>query len=141
MEIGKKIRKVRELRDLTQAYMAAQLGLCPTAYANIEIEKSDPKWSRFCCIAELLNVTPIQLIAFDPERPFASLKETKDSLMTVITGEATSVADKERELYEDQIKILKQQLEFLRDMHRQTGQVELTPFPEKITIVLNTIEN
>lgn len=121
MKIGKKIRKIRELRDFTQNYMAMQLNICPSAYANIESDKTDPPWSRVCRIAELLNVTPAKLIAFDSDNPFSSQQEQADVLAVGTAEGAAILYDKERELYEVQINLLKEQVAFLRSLHHQAG--------------------
>lgn len=62
MKIGKKIRKIRELRDLTQEYLAGQLGICVSAYRKIESDETDAKWSRIVRIADLLNVCRIDCV-------------------------------------------------------------------------------
>lgn len=79
MKIGKKIRKIRELRDLTQEYMANQLEISPSAYRKVEHDECDVKWSRICHIAQLLNITPNTLVAFDCANPFVSLNEPTTS--------------------------------------------------------------
>ncbi len=117
MKIGKKIRKVRELRDYTQKYMGVQLSICTTAYANIEGDSTDLRWSRICHIAELLSLTPAQLISFDCDKPFASVQELTDSLRTEMADGGVN-ASRERKLYEAQIELLKGQVEFLRSLHR-----------------------
>lgn len=119
MEIGKKIRKIRELRDLTQEYLAGQLGICVSAYRKIESDETDAKWSRIVRIADLLNVTPVELIAFDSDNPFSSTQEQIDGLLVETVVEAIGVSNKERELYEGQIELLKVQVEFLHGLHRQ----------------------
>lgn len=106
MMIGKKIRKIRELNDFTQEYMGIQLDIGTTAYANIESDKSDPKWSRICHITELLNVSPHQLIIFDPEKLFVSIQELTDSVKTESSGGDADSFDRERNLYEGQIELL-----------------------------------
>jgi len=80
VKIGNKIRKIRELRDLTQEYMANQLEISASAYQKIEHDECDAKWSRVCRIAQLLSVTPSRLIAFDCKNPFVSLDELLTSL-------------------------------------------------------------
>lgn len=36
LQVGQKIKKIRELRNYTQEYMAEQLGMSQTGYGNIE---------------------------------------------------------------------------------------------------------
>ncbi|HUC81763.1 MAG TPA: helix-turn-helix transcriptional regulator [Flavisolibacter sp.] len=67
MNIGDKIRKVRELKGLKQEYVAGQLGLSVTAYGNIERNDSSLTFERLEQIAAVLEVT-VQDILNIPEQ-------------------------------------------------------------------------
>ncbi len=67
MDIGDKIRKVRELKGLKQEYVAGQLGLSVTAYGNIERNDSSLTFDRLEQIAAVLEVT-VQDILNIPEQ-------------------------------------------------------------------------
>lgn len=75
MNVGSTIRKLREARNVTQEYMAAQLNIGVTAYGNIE--RSDVKRltvARVVEIASILNVHYSEIFGFrekhlpDPRR-------------------------------------------------------------------------
>jgi transcriptional regulator with XRE-family HTH domain len=66
MDIGDKIRKVRELKGYKQEYVAEKVGLSVTAYGNIERNDSSLTFERLEQIAEVLEVT-IQDILNIPE--------------------------------------------------------------------------
>jgi transcriptional regulator with XRE-family HTH domain len=67
MNIGDKIRKVRELKGFKQEYVAGKLGLSVTAYGNIERNESNLTFERLEEIAEVLEVT-VQDILNIPEQ-------------------------------------------------------------------------
>jgi transcriptional regulator with XRE-family HTH domain len=67
--IGQKIRKLRELRNYTQEYMAMNLNITQTAYCKIEKEESRLTLDRLKAISTVLDVEPLQLLTFD-ERLF-----------------------------------------------------------------------
>ncbi len=54
--VGTKIRKLRELQDLTQESVAAQLGMSQTNYGKIERGETDITYSNLKKIAECLNL-------------------------------------------------------------------------------------
>lgn len=63
--VGTKIRKLRELQDLTQGSMATHLGMSQTNYGKIERGETDITYSVLKKIAELLSVDVPSLLAFD----------------------------------------------------------------------------
>jgi transcriptional regulator with XRE-family HTH domain len=67
MDIGDKIRKVRELKGLKQEYVANQLGMSVTAYENIESDDSSLTFDRLEQIAAVLEV-PVPDILNIPEQ-------------------------------------------------------------------------
>lgn len=50
--IGYKIRKLREIRNYTQEYMADSLNISQNAYSRIEREETEPPLSRIEAIAK-----------------------------------------------------------------------------------------
>ncbi|KAF5062790.1 helix-turn-helix protein [anaerobic digester metagenome] len=70
MEIEKKIRKVRELRNFSQEYMAIQLGISQVAYSKIETGLTRLDLKRLEKIAETLDIDPFTLMSFDDKYIF-----------------------------------------------------------------------
>lgn len=68
--IGQKIKKVRELRNYTQEYMAEKLGLSQNGYGKMEREDSDISVTRLTQIAEILEVNLLDLLTFDENKLF-----------------------------------------------------------------------
>lgn len=66
-----KIKKIREFRAYTQAYMAANLDLSQGAYSNIENGRTDISINRLKAIAELLDVDYMALLEIDYQEIFS----------------------------------------------------------------------
>ncbi len=54
--IGYKIRKLREIRNYTQEYMAEQLKISQNAYSRIEREEANPSLTRINEICKILDI-------------------------------------------------------------------------------------
>jgi transcriptional regulator with XRE-family HTH domain len=59
------IRKIRELRDYSQDYLAAKLNISQNAYSKIELGYSDITLNRLFNISTILEVELIDLINLD----------------------------------------------------------------------------
>jgi transcriptional regulator with XRE-family HTH domain len=68
------IRKIRELRNYTQEYMADQLGLSVSGYGKIERSDSDINLSRITQIAEILDVSRAVLLEFNSDEILTHLQ-------------------------------------------------------------------
>jgi transcriptional regulator with XRE-family HTH domain len=62
MNIGEKIRKVRELKGLKQEAVASKLGMSVTAYGNLERGESSLSFERLEEIASALEVNVTDII-------------------------------------------------------------------------------
>ena len=96
--VGQKIRKLRELRNYTQEYMALNLNITQTAYCKIEKEESRLTIDRLKEISEVLDVEPLQLLTFD-ERLFLPSVSSKQTREKRIAG-----SDNMRQLYQQEEK-------------------------------------
>lgn len=65
MTLGNSIRKVRELRNVTQEYMAIELEISQVTYSRIEAGKTKIDIERLIKIAKLLEVDIMRLIHFE----------------------------------------------------------------------------
>jgi transcriptional regulator with XRE-family HTH domain len=83
------IRKIRELRNYTQEYMADQLGLSVSGYGKIERSDSDINLSRITQIAEILNVSRTSLLEFNSEDLLKNLDEESANKSNNYTPVAT----------------------------------------------------
>jgi len=62
MEIGHKIRKIRELRNYKQEYMAEKLGISQVSYSRIESGQTKLDLRRLQNIAKILAVNQVFII-------------------------------------------------------------------------------
>lgn len=65
MQIGEKIRKVREAKGLSQKQVAFSLGMDQAQYSRIENGKTDPSFSNVAKIANALGVDLSELFRSD----------------------------------------------------------------------------
>ncbi len=65
MNIGEKVRVIRELRGYSQEYMSIQLNVSQTTYSRIENETTKIDLPKLISISEILNITLVNLLQFD----------------------------------------------------------------------------
>lgn len=70
MSIGNNIKKMRELKNYTQAYMASQLDLSIGGYGKIERDETDVTLSRLNEIAKVLGTSLATLLEFNTSNIF-----------------------------------------------------------------------
>jgi transcriptional regulator with XRE-family HTH domain len=68
MKIGDNIKNLRELKNLTQAYMAERLNMSISGYSKIEKNKTDVALSKILTIAEILETDISTLLNFDAKQ-------------------------------------------------------------------------
>jgi transcriptional regulator with XRE-family HTH domain len=120
--IGLKIRKLRELQDLTQENMAKALGVSQPLYSKIERGEVDITYSNLKKIAQLLNVNEAQLLSFDGNMMIQKINEHQNG------GQAGfvinhGIIDKERQLYESKIALLQDEVDFLRSLIKEQKNI------------------
>ncbi|SFE50120.1 helix-turn-helix domain-containing protein [Thermoflexibacter ruber] len=106
LTIGMKIKKLRELRNFTQEYMAKKLNMSTNGYGKIEREETDISYSRMQQIAEVLEVSISEIINFDDKMVFSNKFNHETSL----------IKDYERAFYEQEIQHLKQENHYLKEI-------------------------
>jgi len=70
MSAGNNIRKLRELRNFTQSYMAKQLNLSLSGYSKIERDGTDVSLKRLQQIAKVLETDINTILSFDEKNIF-----------------------------------------------------------------------
>lgn len=70
MNVGKRIKQLRELRNFTQAYMAEELGMTTAGYGKIERDGTDVTISKLTRIAEILKTNLSTILNFDSNQVF-----------------------------------------------------------------------
>ena len=108
--IGNKIKNIRELKNLTQDYMAERLDISQAAYSKLE--KGDIKVSpeKLSEISKILDVKPEDILEFDSQKYFNSFNNVKGSNngSIIIGGDETELIKK---LYENKILLMEKLLD------------------------------
>lgn len=111
LQVGYKIKKFRELKNLTQEYLASELNINTKTYANIENDKAELTLSRLEEIAKILSIDPIALLNFDEKQFFNNCNQSGN--MNHIYNDNFA---NEREAYQKQISHLQEEVSFLRGL-------------------------
>jgi transcriptional regulator with XRE-family HTH domain len=109
VRVEDKIKNIRELKNLTQEYMAEKLGITQAGYSKIESGATKISYSKLTAIAKILEVDIEDILAFDSQKYFNSFNNVKGSNNGSVT---IKVEDGDvRQLYEDKIALLQKLLE------------------------------
>lgn len=112
MKIGQKVKKMRELRNLTQDYMAEKMAMSQSGYSKIEQDETDVPFSRLLQIAKILDVNILDLLSFEGDKLFFNISNQHNQ-----NGSAFFFGKEEgKELYEKRIADLQNEITFLREM-------------------------
>jgi len=114
MKIGNKIKKIRELKNYTQEYMADRLGINQSGYSRLENDTSDISLSQLDKISEIFNMKTEDLLTFDEKIVFNNYADAKDF---VVGNNYNGMTEKEKELYEKTIKLLEDKINLLMQMN------------------------
>jgi transcriptional regulator with XRE-family HTH domain len=103
LRIGQKIKKLRELKNLTQEHMAEVIRLSQSAYSRIELGDTEVTYSKLERISQELGMRPEEVIAFNESMVF--------NVMHNQTGNGLVIqnSDIKRQLFEQQIALLKEE--------------------------------
>lgn len=106
--VEEKIRNLRELKNLTQEYMAEQLGITQAGYSKIESGNTKLTYNKIEEISKVLGVQTEELLAFDSQKYFNSFNNVKGNNNGSVT---IQVEDGDiKSLYEDKIRLLEKLL-------------------------------
>lgn len=110
MEIGNKIKKLRELRNFTQEYMAKNLDLSISGYGKIERDETEVSYQKLEKIAEVLGMKVEDIINFNEQIVFNVMHNQTGNGYVIHNG----ISEQERKLYEQIIAQQKEEIEYLR---------------------------
>jgi len=113
VNVGSKIKKLREFKNLTQEHVSERLGLTQSGYSKIENGKVDLPYSRLQNIADILEIKVEDITSFDDKMVFQNFHNNNQNggQIGVIHNH---VSDTERKLYENQITSLKDEVAHLK---------------------------
>jgi transcriptional regulator with XRE-family HTH domain len=115
MHIGQKIKKLRELKNLTQTHVAEKLGVSQSAYSKMELGESEVTFNRLEKISEVLEMKPEEVIAFNESMVFNVMNNANGGNVLSHVHQY-NISENERKLYEDQINLLKEEVTYLKQM-------------------------
>lgn len=113
MILGQKVKKLRELKNFTQEYMAKQLGLSQSGYSKIEAGEVDLPQSRLKQIADVLGLKIEDILAFNEHVVFNVMHNQTGNGLVINNNQLSS---NEKKLYEEQIELLKKEVSYLKEV-------------------------
>jgi len=118
MEIGTKVKKLRELRNFTQEFMAASLEMTPSGYGKIERNESEVTYQKLEKIAEVLGIKIEDIVNFNEKMVFNIMNNNNSNDGYVVNN--NSISDNEKRLYEQLIEQLQEENKLLKSMLEKT---------------------
>ena len=117
--IGNKIKNIRELKNLTQEFIAEKLDVSQAAYSRMENGETKITDEKLNQIAEILEVKPEDIKAFDSQKYFNSVGNVEGD--NNYNGIYISENDTEliKKLYEDKIVLLEELLNLTKNENQK----------------------
>lgn len=112
--IGVKIKKIRELKNFTQEYMADKLGVGQSSYSRFEKDGNDLTFNQINKIADILEIGLDDLLNFNDQFIFNNYKSNKANQGYIVNN----FSENERKLYEDKIKLLEEKISWLESKNK-----------------------
>ena len=112
MKLGENIKKLRELKNYTQQYLADELGISLSGYGKIERDQTEITMARLLEIAKILEIDLFSLIHFNGNDLF---KNGKQSNETKASEPSSLCLDLQQQL----IQKYKEENEYLKELVSQ----------------------
>ena len=104
-----KIKQIRELKNITQEYVAQKLGLSTRAYSKIESGETQLTINRLNEISAIFEIDPMEILGFDDAKIFNINNSTGNNGYNNIFFPEKLVLQ-----YEETIQALKEQIQLLK---------------------------
>jgi transcriptional regulator with XRE-family HTH domain len=111
LNIGTKIKKLRELKNLTQEHMASVIGVTQSAYSRLEMGETEITYSKLERIAGELGMKPEDVISFNESMVFTVMHNQTGNGLII---QNNTLVNEERDLYKLQIETLKEEVAYLK---------------------------
>jgi transcriptional regulator with XRE-family HTH domain len=111
MNIGENIKRIREIKRLTQETVAKSLGMSVTAYGNIERGDADLNFKKLAEIAEALEVDEMEIVNYGNEIYNQTLHD-----QSTVNIRATNNYSLDKEIFEKLLKDKDEEIAFLRGL-------------------------
>lgn len=106
-----KIKQIRELKNLTQDYIAQELDLTTRAYSKIESGETQLTINRLNEISRILGVDPMEVLGFDSKQVFNNCQQEGNIGINHI-----NIPDKLIQQYEKNIELLENEVTLLKSL-------------------------
>jgi transcriptional regulator with XRE-family HTH domain len=111
LKIGHKIKKLRELKNLTQEHMAKSIGISQGAYSRMELGDTEITYTKLEKISEELVMKPEEIIAFNESLVFNVMNNQTGNGLVINNNQIT---EEDKNLYQQQISLLKEENTYLK---------------------------
>lgn len=112
--LGKRIRKIRELYDFSQEYVAKELGMSISGYSRIERDEVKITLDKLMTICQVLNLSLADLMHPNDNHFYANWTMVLPRLPRLDHGPEDF--DKLEEAYKSQVQTLKEEVLYLRSL-------------------------
>ncbi len=111
--LGTKIKKIRELRNFSQEFVAEKIGTSQSNYARIENNEVSITPDRLQKIAEALNTSESVIKSFDENIIFNITQGDNSAAGLNCSVHNYQISPEIKILYEDKIKLLEEKIALL----------------------------
>ncbi len=121
LQLGYKIKKLRELKNLTQEHVAGAIGITQGAYSRMEVGESEITYTKLEKIADALGMKPEEIITFNENLVFNVMHNQNGNGLVINNNQ---LSDGEKQLYQEQIDLLKAEVDYLKKILDQLLQTQ-----------------
>ena len=111
LKLGHKIRKLRELKNLTQDHMAQSIGVSQGAYSRMELGETEITYTKLEKISDELGMKPEEIIAFNESMVFNVMNNETGNGLVINNNQLSEI---ETNMFEQHIKLLKEENAYLK---------------------------
>jgi|TARA_B110000902_G_C13972701_1_gene461779 transcriptional regulator with XRE-family HTH domain len=111
MNIGLKIRKIRDLKGFSQEYMAEKLNISQAAYSKLE-KNQNMNFNKLEEVAKILELDSMDVLNFEDSHVFNNHDQQGGNTCSVLIQ---SFSENERVQFNERIKHLENEILFLRN--------------------------
>ena len=113
--LGHRIKKLRELRNLTQEHVAGKLGISQSNYARMESNDISIPEKRLADISAILQTTPDAIRNFDEGVIFNITQGDNGNAGQHVTVNNYKISPELQKLYDDKIRLMEEKILFLEE--------------------------
>ena len=116
LTLGKKIRFIREMKNLKQETVAESLGMTNNGYGKIERDETDVPYSRLNKIADVLGMSVVDLVNMQDQKIIYAINNHQPTIENMINHASIPRSD-----WEERIKSLEEDVKLLKSIINKQG--------------------